>query len=82
MMKDDIAWGKNDEEADSWEKSLRNAETYRRIACLIVKYRPGEAVELHRPVRGGYNINFRLRYKDGTSALMRVPCKGIVCPLP
>ncbi|KND88441.1 hypothetical protein TOPH_07035 [Tolypocladium ophioglossoides CBS 100239] len=78
MDKDDLAWQKSDEEVESWERSLHNAETYRTIANLIMKYRPGEAVELHRPIRGGYNIFYRLEYKDGSSAAMRIPCKGIV----
>ncbi|PHH90764.1 hypothetical protein CDD83_2720 [Cordyceps sp. RAO-2017] len=78
METDDLAWEKSDEEADSWERSLYKAETHYSIAHLIMKYRPGEAVELHRPIRGGYNILFRLEFKDGSSAAMRIPCKGIV----
>lgn len=78
MDKDDLAWQRNDEEAESWERSLNKANVYRKIAGLINKYRPGEAVELHRPIRGGYNIFYRLEYKDGSSAAMRIPCKGIV----
>ncbi|KND87319.1 hypothetical protein TOPH_08058 [Tolypocladium ophioglossoides CBS 100239] len=58
--------------------SLHNAETYRATANLILKYRPGEAVELHKQIKGGYNIFYRLEYKDGSSAAMRIPCKGVV----
>lgn len=76
MDKDDLAWEKSDEEVESWERSLHNAEIYRGVAHLIMKYKPGEAVELHRPIRGGYNIFYRLEYKDGSSAAMRIPCKG------
>ncbi|POR37530.1 Uncharacterized protein TPAR_02269 [Tolypocladium paradoxum] len=78
MEKDDLAWEKSDEEVESWERSLHNAAIYRGIANLIMKYKPGEAVELHKPIRGGYNIFYRLEYKDGSSAAMRIPCKGIV----
>lgn len=42
MEKDDLAWEKSDEEVDKWERSLHNAETYRAITNLIIKYRPGE----------------------------------------
>ncbi|KAI1800111.1 kinase-like domain-containing protein [Daldinia bambusicola] len=78
MDKDDLAWEKSDEEVEAWERSLNKAHIYREIANLIIKYRPGEAVELHQPIRGGYNIFYRLEYKDGSSAAMRIPCKGIV----
>ncbi|OTB09419.1 hypothetical protein M426DRAFT_6691 [Hypoxylon sp. CI-4A] len=78
MDRDDAAWERNDDEAEMWERSLNKAKTYRAIAALINKYKPGEAVELHRPIRGGYNIFYRLEYKDGSSAAMRIPCKGIV----
>lgn len=38
---------------------------------------PGEVVELHKPIMGGYNIHYRLEYKDGSSAALRIPCKGM-----
>ncbi|KAI0550520.1 phosphotransferase family protein [Xylaria curta] len=78
MPRDDLAWEENDKEVDEWERSLHKAELYRAIANLIKKYRPGEAVELHTPIRGGYNVFYRLEYKDGSSAAMRIPSKGIV----
>ncbi|CAH0049078.1 unnamed protein product [Clonostachys solani] len=73
--KDDLAWERSDEAADAWEISLHKSEIYRAIAGLILKYRPGDAVELHRPIRGGYNAVYRLEYKNGSSAVMRVPIK-------
>ncbi|KAM3484423.1 hypothetical protein MY8738_002275 [Beauveria namnaoensis] len=76
MDRDDLAWENSDKEVESWERSLHNAETYRAVARLILRYRPGEAKELHTPIQGGYNIAFRLQFKDGSSALMRIPRKG------
>ncbi|KID85054.1 phosphotransferase family protein [Metarhizium guizhouense ARSEF 977] len=78
MEKDDLAWEKGDAEAESWQRSLHNSDIYRGIARLVLKYKPGKAEELHIPIRGGYNIFFRLEYSDGTSAAMRIPSKGIV----
>ncbi|KAI3321625.1 phosphotransferase family protein [Xylariaceae sp. AK1471] len=78
MSRDDLAWEENDKETETWERSLHKSEIYRAIANLIKKYRPGEAVELHKAIRGGYNIFYRLEYKDGSSAAMRIPSKGIV----
>lgn len=78
MLKDDLAWQRNDEEAETWERSLHKATTYHAIASLIKQYKPGDAVELHRPIKGGYNIFYRLEYKDGSSTAMRIPRKGIV----
>lgn len=77
MTKDDLAWEKSDEKIESWERSLHDSEIYRGIGNLILKYRPGKAVKLHSPIRGGYNILYRLEYSDGSSAAMRIPCKGI-----
>lgn len=83
MDKDDLAWEKSDEEVESWQKSLHDGEIYLGISSLIRKYRPGQAVRLHTPIRGGYNIFYRLEYSDGSSAAMRIPCKGTQpdCPL-
>lgn len=75
MRQDDLAWEEGDEEAETWEKSLLKAQVYRNIASYIAKYRPGEAVEHHSPLRGGSNIFYRLEYKDGSSAALRIPCK-------
>ncbi|KAF9769361.1 hypothetical protein IL306_013230 [Fusarium sp. DS 682] len=81
MRQDDLAWEKGDKEAETWERSLLKAQVYRDISSFINKHRPGEPVELHSPIRGGYNIFYRLEYKDGSSAALRIPCKGIVkCP--
>ena len=77
MTKDDLAWEKSDEAIDAWERSLHKADIYRGIANLILKYKPGDAVELHKPIRGGYNAFYRLEYQDGSSAAMRIPCGGM-----
>ena len=77
MRQDDLAWEKGDEEAETWERSLLKAQVYRDIVSFINNYRPGEPVELYSPIRGGYNIFYRLEYKDGSSAALRIPCKGI-----
>ena len=76
MERDDFAWEKADDEVEAWIKSLNKAELYRAIVELILRFRPGVAVELHRPIRGGYNIVYRLEYEDGTSVAMRIPSKG------
>ncbi|KAK9435770.1 Protein kinase-like protein [Metarhizium brunneum] len=78
MERDDLAWEKSDEEAESWERSLHKSDLYRGVANLIQKYKAGDAVELHTPIRGGYNVFYRLEYRDGTSAAMKIPCKAVV----
>ncbi|TQN74727.1 Altered inheritance of mitochondria protein 9 [Colletotrichum shisoi] len=76
--RDDLAWERSDEVFDEWEATLHNKAMYHAIGTFILKHRPGEAVELHKPIMGGYNIFYRLEYKDGSSAALRVPSKGIV----
>ncbi|OAF54740.1 hypothetical protein VC83_08958 [Pseudogymnoascus destructans] len=64
MEKDDLVWEQLEDDLET--------------CALILKYRPGEAVELHMPIKEGYNAFYRLEYKDGSSTGMRIPCNGIV----
>ncbi|CAJ0546708.1 Ff.00g013350.m01.CDS01 [Fusarium sp. VM40] len=74
---DDLAWEKDDREAEAWERSLLKEQVCRDVGSFINKYRPVEPVELHSPSGGGYNIFYRLEYKDGSSAALKIPCKGL-----
>lgn len=74
---DDLAWEKSDEAFDTWEATLHNKTIYLAIGNFILKHKPGEAAELHKPIMGGYNILYRLEYKDGSSVALRIPCKGM-----
>ncbi|KAI0537348.1 phosphotransferase family protein [Xylaria digitata] len=75
MDKDDLVWQKLDEAVDEWDISIRTKETYRAVGNLILKYKEGQAELMHPAVKGGYNVVYRLEYKDGTSAVMRVPIR-------
>ncbi|KAJ2992102.1 hypothetical protein NUW58_g2287 [Xylaria curta] len=79
--KDDLVWRKLDEATDEWDISIRTNETYRAVGNLILKYKKGQAELMHSVIKGGYNVVYRLEYKDGSSAVMRVPIKGVV-PFP
>lgn len=76
QSKDDLAWERSDEKFEKWEATIHNKAMYHAIADFILKHKPGEVVELHKPIVGGYNITYRLEYKDGSSVAFRVPCKG------
>ncbi|KAB5576254.1 phosphotransferase family protein [Coniochaeta sp. 2T2.1] len=76
MGKDDLVWEKLDEATDKWVASIRTKETYRAVGSLILKHKNGQAERMHPAVKGGYNVVYRLEYKDGTSAIMRVPIRG------
>ncbi|KAI0483672.1 hypothetical protein F4859DRAFT_528999 [Xylaria cf. heliscus] len=56
-------------------KSIQKSGLLNVIANLILQYKPGKGVEICSPVRGGHNVMYRLKYEDGTSACMRVPCE-------
>lgn len=79
MDKDDLAWQKLDEDTERWEASIRTNEVYRAVGKLILEYKDGLPELMHSAVKGGYNIVYRLEYKDGSSAIMRIPINGIVC---
>ncbi|KAH7240285.1 kinase-like domain-containing protein [Fusarium redolens] len=70
---DDRAWERNDTELEEWERSLNKATIYRDIANFITMHRPGKAVELHGPIKGGYNVFYRLEYDDESSIALRIP---------
>lgn len=76
MDKDDIIWRELEEATDEWEKVIRTDAIHRAVGKLILKYRPGQAELMHRVIKGGYNIIYRLEYKDGSSIIMRIPIQG------
>ncbi|KAI8631061.1 phosphotransferase family protein [Xylariaceae sp. FL1651] len=75
MEKDDLVWQKLDEATNEWDISIRTKETYRAVANLILKYKEGQTELMHPAVKGGYNVVYRLEYKDGSSAIMRIPIR-------
>ncbi|KAF4975446.1 hypothetical protein FZEAL_7766 [Fusarium zealandicum] len=80
MDMDELAWEQSDNQLDEWETSLHKAAIYRQIGSFVSKHRPGKPVELHKPIRGGYNIFYRLEYEDGSSTALRIPCPGVRFP--
>ncbi|KAI1758058.1 phosphotransferase family protein [Xylaria castorea] len=56
-------------------ESIQKSGLLNMIANLILQYKPGKGVEICNPIRGGHNVLYRLKYEDGTSACMRVPCE-------
>jgi hypothetical protein len=75
QSEDDLAWETSDEAFDEWEKTIHSNAMYRAIVHFVLKYRPGEVIELHKPTLGGYNMVYRVEYTDG-SVILRVPYKG------
>lgn len=73
---DDLAWETSEKVFDTWEATLYSEAMCLSITSFILKYRKGEAAKLHTPIMGGCNVFWRLEYKDGSSAGLRVPAKG------
>jgi hypothetical protein len=73
---DDLAWETSEKVFDTWEVTLYSEAIRLSITSFILKYRKGEAAQLHTPIMGGCNILWRLEYKDGSSVGLRVPAKG------
>ncbi|KJR86276.1 uncharacterized protein SPSK_02455 [Sporothrix schenckii 1099-18] len=69
----DLVWEKLDEPIDDWLAAVRTSDVYRSVAHFILKFKPGNAVEMHRAFKGDYNVVYRLEYSDGTSVIMRIP---------
>ncbi|KFA55689.1 hypothetical protein S40293_05275 [Stachybotrys chartarum IBT 40293] len=79
--RDDLVWERLDQTTEEWCASLGSREVYRAIGDFILKHRKGEPEMMHPAMKGGYNIAFRMEYKDGSSVVLRVPIKGLV-PFP
>jgi len=77
MDRDNLAWKKLDEATDKWVASIRRKETYRAIGNFILKYKNGQAELMHPAVKGRYNTVYRLKYKNSTSVIIRVPIRGM-----
>lgn len=74
--RDDLIWGKLEEDSDSSCKSLCTSETYRKVGKFMRQYKDAKPERVHTAIRGGYNVVYRLEFDDGTSLIMRVPIKG------
>lgn len=78
MQFDDEAWERSDSRFDAWKKDkLFNVENLKEAGKLIAKRRSGVAQNLFSPKRGAFNVWLSLKFEDGGSAVMRVPCPGV-----
>lgn len=66
------------EEEELSEDSIHGLDIICGISDFIVQHKPGEGAEIQVPIRGAYNIFYPVRYGDGTSVGMRVPCEGSI----
>lgn len=71
-----MVWEKLDKDTEQWDRTSRTRDTYQAVGDFIMKYKKGQAEVMHPAVKGGYNDIYRLEYRDGSSAIMRVPIKG------
>lgn len=76
--KDDLVWQKLEEDSDAWYASIRTSEMCRGVGNFMMKYKDAKPELMHTVVRGGFNVVYRLDFKDGTSLVMRVPIKGTI----
>ncbi len=77
-QKDDLIWRRLEEDSDAWYTSICTSETYRKVGNFILKYKDVKPESMHKAVRGGYNVVYRLEFGGSTSLVMRVPIKGII----
>ncbi|KAJ0116685.1 phosphotransferase [Diaporthe amygdali] len=72
---DSLFNNRNEELADEWVKFAINRDNQAKLIEFVRKYRPGSAQPkmLYIPVRGSYNINWRLEFDDGLSTMIHIP---------
>ncbi|RLL93411.1 hypothetical protein CFD26_100911 [Aspergillus turcosus] len=74
---DDVAWERSGKRFDTWKKEkLLKRENLIAVGNLIDKWRGGVPDTLLTPGRGAFNAWVRLKFVDGGSAVMRIPCYG------
>jgi len=71
---DELAWDKNEDIFQVWLRKLRSS--YREIGVLVARLRGGIPIELCAPQRGSFNACMRIKFQDGGSVLIRLPCPG------
>lgn len=76
MCFDDVAWERSEAIQDAWVHELFKEETLMAIGEFILKHRRGVPVELCDPKAGAFNVSFRMKFKDGGSAIIRFPKLG------
>lgn len=76
MDYDDALLDQSDQVFEPWKNKIFEHETLREIGKFIDKHRGGLPDELFSPKRGAFNLTFKMRFKDGGSAVIRFPCPG------
>lgn len=75
---DDVAWGQSGKRFDTWkQEKLLKRENLIAMGNLIDTWRGGVPDTLLTPGRGSFNVCVQLKFVDGGSAIMRVPCYGV-----
>ncbi|KFY86522.1 hypothetical protein V500_07577 [Pseudogymnoascus sp. VKM F-4518 (FW-2643)] len=78
MSYDDVAWEKSDDVFDAWKHKLYRNDVLQAIGRFIQKHRGGVAIKLCNPLRGSFNVCIKVEFLDGGSAVIRIPCPGVV----
>lgn len=76
MPFDDVSWEESENIESAWVKSILEETTLRAIGDFIVKHRQGIPVEMCDPKAGAFNVLFRMKFRDGGSAVIRFPKPG------
>ncbi|KAL5344497.1 hypothetical protein ACLOAV_010478 [Pseudogymnoascus australis] len=78
MSYDDVAWEKSDDAFDAWKHKLYRNDVLQAIGIFVQKHRGGVAIKLCNPIRGSFNVCIKVGFSDGGSAMIRIPCPGVV----
>ncbi|OBT61758.1 hypothetical protein VE03_09100 [Pseudogymnoascus sp. 23342-1-I1] len=78
MSYDDVAWEKSDEVFDAWKHKLYRNDVLQAIGIFVQKHRGGVAIKICNPLRGSFNVCIQVEFLDGGSAMIRIPCPGVV----
>lgn len=88
LTKDDVVWEKLEIDTDRWAHDASTEEVRDAVRDFIdasvgqtLKSCKSEKIQYMDAIRGGYNMVYRLRYKDKSSLVMKVPIQGITDPI-
>lgn len=75
MFVDSLVFNRHEQLVDEWLVAAKDPRNMTKLVELVRTYRPGKSPpkRLHVPIRGSYNVNWRLDFEDGLSVMIHVP---------
>ncbi|POS70216.1 phosphotransferase [Diaporthe helianthi] len=77
---DSMVDNRSEELADEWLKFALDPDNQAELVDFVRRYRPGFSLPkmIYKPIRGSYNVNWKLEFEDGFFVMIHVPIPHLV----